>query len=830
MNEGRALVYPQAIVFGARCLTVPGRGNVLCASATVPFSLHDARVIEPAQWYEALRACAGTAAIPDAMAPLPGAEVLVLGGIEVDELRREATLRCGSVNLALILRPDPDAPGEPLEAGPEAALWHEEDNPDGRGGPDDDRRPLIMDAVRPRRPLWLGPTPMRHPVRLRRVGVPDAQSGTGWPKDAKPSVLHDTHEAFWAKALNPGDPLVLTGLSSDEVDIDLPPYRVAMVSARTPDGEWLGEEVRIHSVTLVPRAGVGAVIWRAGIDLGEDIMGQSVIALVAALEDANAAARDPLELALIAVDRWENPALTLDDRPLLPPDLAATVAPPLALPPEGDPHALRQSAAQDWAQEEAGVDFNPFDAPPGDKDFAQQMTEVASEGGPTDVDKLGEIADAALQQSKDMHEKMGLGDVAPPSPRPPVARGGDLAEEVRRRLAKPYQTQHEVAIADSVRMKPDSDLDAGEILGRLNDARIGSPEAPLFWPALPAEEAAVFGGELLERLRGARLPRHIDVSGAIVDGGADAETESLDAGGDSRLEGLRIEGLLAEETVWRGLVFDGCTLADSSFASARFESCEFRNTVFEGVNFNDARCDDCRFHGCEITAAQAAELTWMNCLFDDCAFERCTLTAMAMRDVIFRDGSWRNVQMDQGVLVSVSFYGTALEDVTFLMTHAPHMRFEGVSMLKVSATSKGFPGSVFKDVDARNCLFGDTCHFDEASFETVRFVDSGFTNAAFVETRFASDCRFANCDFTGAVFATAVLAGCRFRGCTLSTTIWGGGSDARDAWFFGSILRGVNFNDTLLARAVFADADLSGAVFDDDQVVGADFTGTVCDQ
>ena len=842
MNEGRALTYPQAIAFGARCLTVPRRGNVLCASATVAFSLHDAKVLKPAQWYEALRACAGTEATPDAMAPLPGAEVLVLGGIEVDEPRREAALRCGSVSRAIILKPDPDAPGEPIDAGPEAAVWHAEDNPDGRGGPGDDRRPLIIDVDRPTRPLWLGPTPMQHPVRLSRMGVPDARSGAGWPTDAKLSVLHDAHEAFWARALNPGDPLVLTGLSSDEVNIDLPPYRIAMVSARAPGLKWFAEDVRIHSVTLVPRAGVGAMLWRAGIDLGEDIMGQSITALVAALEDADAPARDPEELAYIAEQRWLRPELTLDDRPLLPPALAATVAPPLVFPPDDDPHALKQSAAQDWAREETGVNFNPFAAPSEDKDFGKQMREVASES--PDLNALTEIADSALQQSKDLHEKMGFGDVAPPTPREPVARGEDLAAEVRQRLSAPYQTPHELAIAESIAMKPDSGLDAGDVFKRLGDARLISPESPLFWPALLPAEAAVFGGELLKRLKGGPpLPRHIDVSGAIVgddapapaenvDGGGDgayAQAESFDSGDDNRLEGLRIEGLLAEETVWRGLVFDGCTLTDSTFALAKFENCEFRDTVLDGINFNEARYDDCRFHGCEITGMQATEPTWMNCVFEDCKLERCTLSAMAMRDVIFRGGSWLSVQMDYGVLVGVSLYETELEDVTFATTHAPHTRFDGVSMLKVTAMSRGFPGSVFKDVDAKNCLFGNICHFDEASFETVRFVECGFTNAVFTETIFAPDCNFANCDFTGAMFAEAVLAGCRFPGCTLSTSKWGK-SDARDAWFFGSILRGVDFNDTLLARAVFADADLSGTVLSDEQVQGADFTGTVRDQ
>ena len=827
MAEGRALVYPQAIAFGARCVSVPARGNVLCASATVAFSLHDARLLEPAQWYEALRRCAGTAVVPDAMLPLPGAEVLVLGGTEVDEPRREATLRCGSVSRAIILKPDPDAPGEPLDPGPEAAIWHEEDNPFGRGGPDDDRRALIVDAERPERPLWFGATPAHHPVRLRRVGVPDSESGAGWPRDSSPAVLHDAHEAFWASELNPGDPLLLTGLASDAVDIDLPPYRVAVASSRMPDGEWFAEEVRIHSVTLVPRAGVGAMLWRAVIDLGEDVMGQSITALVAALEDRDAPVRDHYELAYVAVDRWHRPERTLDDRPLLPPGLAATVAPPFPLPPDDDPHAQRQAAAQDWAREEAGVSFNPFAPPADEEDFGKRMSEAAD--APTDMGAVGEIADAALRKSKDLHEKMGFGDVAPPVPREPVVRGERLAEEVGKRLSKPYQAQHEVAVADSVRMKPDSGLDADDMLRRLGDARIVSPQAPLFWPALTPEEAVVLGEGLLERLKESPLPRHIDVSGAVIGTGVELPARGAAAGGDNMLEGVRIEGLLAEETVWRGLVFDGCMLADSTFASARFERCEFRNTVLDGINVSGATYDECRFHGCRMTGMQGAELACMNSLFDECTLELCTLSATVMRDVIFREGAWRDVQMDQSVLVSASFDAMALENVTFAMTHAPYTRFEGVSMLKVVTTSKGFPGSTFRDVEARNCLFGDTCHFDEASFEAVRFADCGFTNAMFAETTMGAGCIFSNCDFTGAVFANSVLAGCRFHQCTMSTSTWGR-SDARDAWFFGSVLRGVNFNDTLLARAVFADADLSGTVLDDERIVGADFTGTVRDQ
>lgn len=821
MAEGRALTYPQAIAFGARCLTAPGRGNVLCASATVPFGLTDGKPVEPARWYEALRECVGDAAVPDAMTPLPRAEVLLLGAVTVPGPRHEVTVRCGSVGRTAMLTPDPEAPERPVAGGPDDAVWHEEDNPGGRGGPDDDRRPLIVDADKPRRPLWFGHTPLQHPVRRRRMGVPDEQSHAGWPKDADLSVFHETHEAFWADRLQPGDPLVVTGLCEQDIDIDLPRYRVAMASARAPDGEWFAEDARIHCVTLLPGAGIGAMIWRATMELGEDIMGESITALVAALEDADAPPRDHYELAYVAVARWLQPERALDDRPLLPPAMAAAVELPFGMPPEGSPHARRQSAAEDWMTEEMGIGANPFAAPSGEKDFVGQMQDALGDGdGPPDPNALGDVADAALAQSKELHEKEGFGDVQQPSPRNPVRRGERLDAEIENRVSKPHQTAQEVAIANGLRSHDAHGLDADDILARLADARIQSPEAPLFWPALFALEAVVLGARFLDRLEEGRLPRHLDVCGAIFEG---------ESGRPRRLHGRRVEGLLAEETAWRWMVFEDCTFLESTFAFGRFENCEFRRCVLEGVNVTNVHFEDCRFLECELRDVHSSEPSFRNGLFEDCALERVSLAGMAMRDVTFRGGSWLSVQMDQGILVDNTIHGTTLEEVTFTLTHAPYTRFEGVSMLKVSAMSKGFPGSVFKEVEAKNCLFGDSCHFDEASFETVRFVETGFTNAVFTETRFAPDCSFVKCDFTGAMFAETVLTGCRFRNCTMSMSVWGG-SDASDAWFFGSILRGVHFGDTHLARAVFADADLSGATFRPEEIVGADFTGTVRDR
>ena len=187
MSEARSLVFPRAIALGARPLTVPGSANVLVVSAFHAFRLADGAHVLPAAWYETVAGHAGADVVPDSMAPLPGAELLVLGAVPpLAGQTRKAVVRCGSLEGRVTLRRDPERPDAPFVPGVAAAVWHEDDNPEGRGGPDDERPALIVSDRDPVRPVWFGPTPFDHPLRLRRVGTPDAQSGAGWPRDADP--------------------------------------------------------------------------------------------------------------------------------------------------------------------------------------------------------------------------------------------------------------------------------------------------------------------------------------------------------------------------------------------------------------------------------------------------------------------------------------------------------------------------------------------------------------------------------------------------------------------------------------------------------------------
>ena len=849
--HGWSITYPQTVAFGARVVAVPGRGSVLCASVIIAFRLDDGDIARPADWYEAVRAYGGDDAVPDAVAPLPRAEVLVLGG--VGPLAAEecpCTVRCGASRVELLLRGDPAATGT-TGFGPEAAVWHEEDNPGGRGGPGDDRRPLIVGKDRPERPVWLGPTSYLHPIRQRRLGMPGS-GPAGWPEDASGAALHDAHEAFWVDGLFPGDPLQIDGIPDGRVDVDLPPYRVEMAACvmteSEPLGEWSVIDSRIHTLTVVPRAGLGAAIWRASISLGEDIMGEKVVALVAGLDDAGAPARDHTVLADAAAERWLRPELALDDRPLLPESLHGRVAPPFEAAPDGEPSAARLAAAKEWANGEMGIERNPFDAG-GDHDELVAMAQDASPAaGEMDPDRMGEVADAVMARAKKAREAAGFGDDARPEQRPEVARGDTLEAEIDNRLSRPHQAPHELAVAENLARHP-TGVDAAEMLGRLAGVRIQSPEPTLSWPPFPPAEALSFGEALLGRLRGPDLPLHIDVSGALVGDAPDADIGQAAApdtddiyewsgekppslripAGDApprshALRDRRFEGLLAEETGWRGIVFERCVFDQASFARGEIVNCEFVDCEFEHVNFAGVVFSDCRFESCAFRELTAYGTVWRACDFTDCRLEKTPLNESGMRDVTFEGGGWRDVQLSEGLVMDVRLVGLELEDITFTMVRSAYMVFERVSMRRVVALARGFPYATFRDADIRTCGFTG-CHFDFSVWENVRAEEVGLTNGVFTGARVDEHCDFQRCDFTGAAFIGADIAGARLVECTLTASQWSG-ADATATWFFGSALRGVDFADAHLARAVFCGADLNGTVFPEGETIGADFTGT----
>ena len=366
---------------------------------------------------------------------------------------------------------------------------------------------------------------------------------------------------------------------------------------------------------------------------------------------------------------------------------------------------------------------------------------------------------------------------------------------------------------------PDA-LDPDETLERLAGARIQAPKANPPWQPMPEDEAREFGDGVAALVREGDPVPHLDVSGAVVEG---VRQDAAD--GRLLIADRRIEGLLAERTVWRAVVFLNCEFTKSTFAEARFEGCTFEDCTFDATNISDATLDLCEFVRCVWRDCQWLEPVWMATTFRDCALERVSLLDSAMRDIEFAGGEWREMQLVDGLLIRVTFRGTKLNEVTFTQTHAPYTRFEQVSMYKVYTMSKGFPGSVFEQVEAVKCGFVSGCYLNESQFIGTRFVETGFPATGFVDFKMTPGCRFENCDFSGALFQKAELAGVHFVKCSMAMTLWEE-VNALETWFFGCLLRGVDFGDTELRRAVFTDADIIGAKFQPERTIGADFRGT----
>lgn len=823
MAEARALVFPKAIAFGARPLTVPGSGNVLVASAFFAFRLSDGSPVLPATWYEKVATHAGADVIPDTMVPLPGAELLVLGTVPpvTDGDARPAHVRCGSLSRSVVFHADPESPAEAFFPDVRAAVWHEEDNPVGRGGPEDEREPLITREGDPEVPIWFGHTPFDHPSRLRRVGTPDVASGTGWPSDADPSVLYEAHPAFWGESFQPGDPIGFDGLGAAPLEACLPPYRITITSGRE-DGRFIVETSRIHAVTLIPSADVGAMIWRAAIPVGDDILGEKVQALVAALEDAAEAPKDNEHYGRIAVDRWLDPNTGMDDRPLLPAALAAAVVLPFAMA-EDDPMKERHAAAEEWMKGEVGMgESNPFGelAPEEQTGLAEQAIEATDDEDATpDPEKVDAIAQAALAAARERHADAGFGEPTEEEQAAPQVRGELLDAEIERRLAAPYQSSRDRGIVNTIHDHEVQDMDADEIMEKLAIARQINPDPPLVWPTLDENEGSRFGEAVYERLAENDLHRHVDIAGAmLVEGSGD--------GRPRRVENRRFEGVFAEDTRWERTEFLRCEFVDASLAGARFRTCVFRDCTFRNTNLSKAEIVGCSLVDCSFAELRVVEPSWYESRFERCGFDDVQLSNAAMRDTTFAGGSWRKFQIADGLLMDMTYEDIDMEEVTLSEVMLPQNRFERIVMTKVWVMGRGPAASKFDDVEGHTCGFLGNVRFDQSSFNNVRFTMTGFTSAVFADTTFSPDCRFDRCDLSNAIFFNAAMEGIRFIECSMAGSRWTNVT-APNAWFYGTLLRGVNFGDTELANAVFADADLEGTQFLPDKTINADFRGTV---
>ncbi len=798
MFEGRALVHPLLLMLGARAVDRPETGYCLTATVLVAFEIETARLVEPARWCQAVAALG--AGPPDTMAPLPGAELLVLTEAQA---RREGPvdIECGALEAHVALRNTGDAT---IDTGPRGAVWCERDNEWGRRR----QAPSIMDRDRPERPIWLGPTPPDHPARLTLAGAYARGSGGRWGAGASAEIFHEAHRAFRAERIEPRDPIRIEGLTPHAIRARVPPWRVSIASG-TSEGVWRTLPARIHTLAVAPGPGLAAVAWRASVDLDpHDPLGLRIEALVAALDDDGDSERGALELGRIAVDRWTDPALALDDRPLLPRSLRPLHA-PIGRAEDSDPVGVEVSEATAWAQENSPIPGgNPFRGPDRAQAIREEIEALTEGRDPASLDAnaIGALGDRALAMARERHEAAGL---AEPSAKEetPERRGSRLDGEIALRLESAFSSERERGLRSAIRAHGKDAMDADEVLTGLASARAASPAPMTAWAPLPAREAARFGEALGRALGAGSLPRYADVAHATVAG--------------QRIGGGSGVHLLAERTAWRDTVLEDVRIEGGSLAGSTWSGVVLRRCRIDGANLAQAKFEGCLFDSCELVNVQATDLTLVESRFRDCRLERVEWTDPAIRGVTFERGAWSEVAIVEGLLVGTTIEETALDRVTFLATHAPETTLRGVTLHKVWAMGKGFPGSRFEGVSARTCGFVGRVHFDESAIEGSTFEETGFSGAVFNGVRMDERTRFERCDFTGAAFAGGCIAGATMVECGLCASTWEE-VDARRVRMRGAVLRGVDLRNVELAGAVILESDLEGTRFTAERTTGAD--------
>lgn len=820
MSEGRSLINPKAISLGVRPLTVPGQGNLLVASSFFAWRLADGAPLSPADWYQIVALSAGKNTIPDSLCPVPGAEVMILGPASAclpDEPQREAEISVGTVHLRLRLSEDPQARGEPLHTGPHAAVWHAQDNPWGRGGPDDERPALIVDRTHPQHPVWLGPTPLDHPLRLRLVGPASEKSAGGWPTGTDPAVLCDAHPALRTQALYPGERIVVEGLSRRRIETEIPRYRITMGSAHYET--WFEmRSARIHTLALIPAVGVGAMIWRCTIPVGDDILGMKQVLMLAALEDMDAPHKDPDHWSRIAAQRLQDPSETLDERPLLPEAMAANAVPPWVIPEQDDHVARKISEAREWMEEEAGIaGANPFEGkePAAVKTAIEAIEHAEDESAPPNATDAQSSADAVLATARERHEAAGFTPPEIKEERDPVVRGQYLEEEIRRRLEAPYQGQIERQIAYGATLGEVEAADPTETLAALANVRILSPRGMLTWEALDENEGARLGNAALGRWAERPFERHIDLSSARFDGEDRAP-----------LRTLRIDGLLAEETTWDLIHFVDCAFTDSTLAAAVMRHCRFERCTFDGVNLSRMTLIECDFEECVFNETRPVEQVIVQCRFTKCTFENCTSAETTLQSVVWRDGTWKSCQIIEELWGEVVFEDMTFDEVSISETQQWKSTYRRCTMDKVFFMGKGLAYATIEDVSMDRSAAIGYAKLDGSTLARTRITRSGFTSTSFKDVAIAPSCSFEACDFGLAQFTNTTLDQVQFVRCTFAGSVWSG-AQARAAWMIDCALRGVDFADTELGQAVLCGSDVEGVKMLPEKTIGTDFSGTV---
>ena len=633
----------------------------------------------------------------------------------------------------------------------------------------------------------------------------------------------------------------LKGFRDFDIAGFLPPYRAYGLMVKNKS--LFKNPSQLDTVIFIPEYMIGFAVYRSYFDVGPDPLGLHVQAVATAFEDID----DP-ERSFEHYDRYLERRLrgeTTNDEliyenPLSPRSLE-TISPDEE---ESDLKAIeemekRHEEIKKWAISQTDPDtqkalkkplskelVSPKNMDPRMNKLNQKANQLAKKKIPSNEElesfqqeMMLSGMEMAREQMEEIPEEYRDRVKGPESlPRHPAV----LEEEIETRLSRPYASEME----DNLRKFADTpDLpdhmkgqDMREQIEKqirqLADGRRLSPQPALQWPRMVRRDSYIFGHAFARSAQERNAFDELDLAEVLVNKASFTE--------------ISLRGTFLEKSLFLSCTFKDCDLTKAVFTNGKFFNVKFINCTFSETNLTGTVFTYCQFIECTFEKTLFQDIHLEHSVMDggeakDCNWYNLSAVNFKLSKAKWRDtmisesnltySKWSDVSFIKGTLTKndlsgADFVNCVLEDIFFIQTLSP--------------------GIKFKQVDMKNCCaVGEGSEFKESLFLGVRAYQSAFRQVSLIDARF-EESRFIECDFS-----QADMTGLYARGIVFTQSAFTGAilreADLEGSHLFRSKARQADFTLANLTRTCFYEADLCEAILEDAYLGLTDFRKTEYD-
>lgn len=780
--------------------------------------------------------------------PKSRSEVLVTGKAYPPDGRPAVTcpvrVKVGSIDASLYVIGDRRwERGVPTQPAPFTSMelgWHRafggpgyDKNPLGRGFAPitgEDGKPVhplpnlelpgaLVDSPRDRpEPASLGPIDFAWPQRSRYGGTYDRK----WLEADFPGFARDLDWRMWNLArpeqqqeepFRGDETISMTNLHPERARFDakLPGIRArcfVLQGAEGSEPRFVEVETRLTTVWLFPDQERGICVFHGHVDVVEDDAADVECILVAGERLGEPRTIEHYKDVLDRRSIPENAAQALDDRDLMPGDLAATV-PDLA---RGAELLTPKGIAQEKQRKRAA------------REIEQKRAEVAALG--LDPDEHGPQPLPPPETIPTMSEMPEF-----------IAKKRKEADELKAR----GEREREHASAEAERLFEEMGFDYDVIREEKATVPAGPPEFSAlerraFFRKL-ADDAAASGQPMDELEHYATSPelfaqwqelekRMVDAYrlGAHMQGPALAATEAR----NSELRRIVTDAIRQKESlVDRNLT--GVDLRELDLSGADFRGALMESARFDGARLDRARFDDCVLAHARFDGAELGGASFVNANMGSVSLAGVRSSSPAdLRKANLWKASLAGASLSYANLEGASLWEADLSGADLAYAHLSQGSFYRSRLEGARFVAAVMRMCIFLEVDVAGVDFGGAT-LDEAVFLSSKGDGAKFVNAKMTNFRLVHGCSFADADFSGACLDRANL-----RSTQLSRSDFSGAqlnkadlSESRleGARFYRAVARDSLWMKAKLEGAFMVSIDLMGALLQKADLRGVDLRG-----